>query len=96
MNKKKVYLTGGDDIGWAIDEDLKLARQSLEGVVDFVGLTECEVIHCVWWEGLNMIEKPLLANKTIVCHVPAEPFRYLSLPSHRHVMNIVDVWITRT
>lgn len=96
MNRKKVYLTGGDDIGWAIDEDLKLARQSLEGVVDFAGLTECEVIHCVWWEGLNMIEKPLLANKTIVCHVPAEPFRYLSLPSHRHVMNVVDVWITRT
>lgn len=96
MDKIKVFLTGGDDIGWAIDEDLKLARKSLEGIVDFVGLEECEVVHCVWWEGLNMIDRSLLAGKMIVCHVPAEPFRYLSLPAHRHVMDLVDLWITRT
>ncbi len=96
MNKMKVHLTGGDGVNWAIDEDLKLARKSLEGIVDFVGLEECDVIHCVWWEGLNMIDKSLLSGKTIVCHLPAEPFRYLALPAHRHVMDRVEVWITRT
>ena len=96
MNKIKVHLTGGDGVNWAIDEDLKLARKSLEGIVEFVGLEECEVIHCVWWEGLNMLDKSVLNRKTIVCQVPAEPFRYLALPAHRHVMDIVDVWITRT
>lgn len=92
----KVYLTGGDGVNWAIDEDLKLARRSLDGLVDFVGVEECEVVHCAWWEGLKMIEPSVLTGKTIVCHVPAEPFRYLAMPQHRHVMNMVDVWVTRT
>ncbi len=96
MNKMKVYLTGGDDIGWAIDEDLKLARRSLEGIVDFTGLEDCDVVHSVWWEGLNMLDRRALEDKTIVCHVPAEPFRYLTVPAHRHVMDMVDLWITRT
>lgn len=96
MNKIRIHLTGGDDIGWAIDEDLKLARQSLEGIVEFTGLSECDVVHCVWWEGLNLLDRSILADKKIVCHVPAEPFRYLALPAHRHIMDIVDMWVTRT
>lgn len=96
MNKPKVYLTGGDGVGWAIDEDLKLARQCLDGIVEFTELDECDVIHSAWWEGLNLLDRTALDRKKIVCHVPAEPFRYVGIPAHRHVMELVDVWITRT
>ncbi len=96
MNKLKVYLTGGDGVGWAIDEDLKLARQCLEGIVDFTEQDECDVIHSAWWEGLNLLDRSIVDRKTVVCHVPAEPFRYVGVPAHRHVMELVDVWITRT
>ncbi len=36
MKKPKVYLTGGDGIGWAVDEDLKLIGRAIEGIVDLV------------------------------------------------------------
>jgi glycosyltransferase involved in cell wall biosynthesis len=96
MNKPKVFLTGGDGIGWAIDEDLRLTRKALEGVVDFVDLPESEVVHCVWWEGLMMIPRELLIRKRVICHISGEPFRYLTLPKHRHAMDLVDRWVTRT
>lgn len=96
MNNPKVFLTGGDGIGWAVDEDLRLTRKALEGVVDFVDLPESEVVHSVWWEGLMMIPMESLAGKRIICHVPGEPFRYLTVPKHRHAMDLVGRWVTRT
>lgn len=96
MNRPNVFLTGGEGIGWAVDEDLRLARNAMEGLVDFVSLPESEIIHCAWWEGL-MLMKPLdLEGRTIICHVPGEPFRYLGVPSHRHAVPLVDLWVTRT
>ena len=56
MTKPKVFLTGGDDIGWALDEDLRLTRKALEGFVEFTDLEACEVVHSVWWEPL--LSKP--------------------------------------
>ena len=52
MKRPKVFLTGGDDIGWALDEDLRLTRKALEGFVEFTDLETCEVVHSVWWEPL--------------------------------------------
>ncbi len=40
MTKRKVFLTGGDDMGWAVDEDLKLAREALAPVVDLVDIEQ--------------------------------------------------------
>jgi glycosyltransferase involved in cell wall biosynthesis len=96
MNKPKVFLTGGDGIGWALDEDLRLTRQALEGFVEFTDLETCEVVHSVWWEPLLSIAPATLSAKRIVCHMAGEPFRYLSLPRHRHVVGAVDCWISQT
>ncbi len=96
MTKPKVYLTGGDGIGWALDEDLRLTRQALEGHVEFVDLQACEVVHSVWWEPLLSIAPAILSTKRIVCHMSGEPFRYLCLPRHRHVVDSVDNWIAQT
>lgn len=74
MNKVKVFLTGGDDIGWALDEDLRLASDAIKGIVDLVGLEDCQVVHTVWWEGLNLLPREQLFGKWIVCHIPGEPF----------------------
>ena len=96
MKKPKVFLTGGDGIGWALDEDMKLTRQAMRDIVDFVDLPDCEVVHLLWWEGLTMIPLDQLIGKRVVCHVPGEPFRYLSLPRHRLAFPIVGKWVTRT
>jgi len=96
MTRPGVYLTGGDGIGWAVDEDLKLTREALEPIVDLVELPESEVVHSVWWEGLMMLPPEQLAGKRIICHVPGEPFRYLALPRHRHAVAMVGEWVTRS
>ncbi len=96
MSKPRVFLTGGDGIGWAVDEDLKLARQAMAGTVDLVDLPESEVVHSVWWEGMMMTPLEGLTGKRIICHVPGEPFRYFTLPGHRHAGPMVGKWVTRT
>jgi glycosyltransferase involved in cell wall biosynthesis len=96
MNRPKVFLTGGDDIGWALDEDLKLIREAVENMVELVGLPESEVVHTAWWEGLTMYPRESLAGKRIICHVPGEPFRYFTVPGHRLAMSMVGRWVTRT
>lgn len=96
VNKARVFLTGGDNIGWALDEDLRLAAIGLEGIVEFVALEDCQIVHTVWWEGLNILPREQLIGKWIVCHVPGEPFRYFSVPSHRHVIHLVSTWISRS
>jgi glycosyltransferase involved in cell wall biosynthesis len=96
MKKPKVFLTGGDGIGWAVDEDLKLTKQAVEKFVDLVDLPESEVVHAVWWWGLLPSTPESLIGKRVICHVPGEPFRYFALPEHRRALSLVGRWITRT
>jgi glycosyltransferase involved in cell wall biosynthesis len=96
MKRPKVFLTGGDDIGWAVDEDLKLTRQAIEPIVDLVDLDEAEIVHALWWEGLMMWPRERLKGKRIICHVPGEPFRYYTLPVYSRAVPVVGRWITRT
>ena len=94
MAKPKVFLTGGDEIGWALDDDLALTRRSLESIVEFTDLASCEVIHSVWWEGLLAIPAEVLAGKRIICHVSNRPFYYLQQPRFCLIRSMVGVWIT--
>jgi glycosyltransferase involved in cell wall biosynthesis len=96
MTIPKVCLTGGDGIGWALDEDLRLTRQAVERRVELTAEEQCDVLHTVWWEPLLTMPPAALAAKRIVCHMSGEPFRYLCLPRHRHVVSAVDCWITQT
>lgn len=96
MNKRKVFLTGGDGIGWAVDEDMRLTARALSGLIEPTDLDRCEAVHCVWWEGLMMLPRDALAGKRFICHVPGEPFRYFGVPAHRKAMALVGRWITRS
>ncbi len=96
MKRPKVYITGGEDAGWAIDEDLRLAAQALESFVDLVPLAEADIVHAVYWYGLLGEDMAAFAGKRILCHIPGEPFRYLADPQHTAAMRVVGRWITRT
>ncbi len=74
MKKPRVFLTGGDDMGWAVDEDLKLTRQAIEPIVDLVDLDDAEIVHGLWWQSLMLWPTERLEGKRIICHVPGEPF----------------------
>ncbi len=96
MNRPRVFLTGGDESGWALDEDLRLIKQSIENMVELVDFQESDVVHTVWWQGLTMRAQDEFIGKRIICHVPGEPFRYLTMPGHRTAMPMVGRWVTRS
>ena len=96
MRKTRVCLKGGDNIDWALDEDLSLTKQSLETIVEFSNLESSEVVHLVGWEGLKTIPPALLLGKKVICHVPGEPFRYYALPGYSQITQPVDIWVSQT
>lgn len=96
MRKTKAFLTGGDNHNWALDDDLRLTRQSLETIVEFSNLELSDIVHLVGWENLKTIPPDLLNGKKIICHVPGEPFRYYALPGYSKITQVVDAWVTQT
>jgi len=96
MREPKVFLTGSDNMRWALETDISQVRQSLNNIVEFTSLDESEVVHCIWWERLLGIPRKQLLGKKIICHFPGEPFRYLTIPRHRHVVPMVGQWVTQS
>lgn len=67
----KVHLMGGDESGWALDQDLATTRMALEQLSDILQLVpmkDAEVVHSVWDEPLLNVPRNLLDGKRIVCH----------------------------
>jgi glycosyltransferase involved in cell wall biosynthesis len=96
MKQLKVFLTGGDHSGWALDEDMRLTQEALRNIVELTDFEHCDVVHSVWWEPLLALPTATLAEKVVLCHMSGEPFRYVSLPRYRHVVRLVDSWIAQT
>ena len=67
MSRARVFLTGGDGMGWALDDDLDLTRRALGETVVETSLEDAGVVHSVWWEGLSGVDPASLAGKRVVC-----------------------------
>jgi glycosyltransferase involved in cell wall biosynthesis len=96
MSKPKVYLTGGDNINWALDNDLLLTRRALEGLVEFTSLAKSEVVHSMWMNTIAKLSQEKLEGKKIISHIPGEPFRYLTAPDYQKKAKRVGLWIAQT
>jgi glycosyltransferase involved in cell wall biosynthesis len=96
MQKIKVCLIGGDNSSWALDDDLRLTRRALDGIVEISTLKDCDVIHSVSWMEVVKIPKNLLIGKHVICHIPGEPFRYLSIPYGSKAIERVNLWIAQS
>ena len=96
MNKPKVYLTGGDNMNWALDNDLQRTQQALDGLVQFTGIKQCDVVHSMWWSELATIPDDLVEGKRIICQIPGEPLRYLNDPKFSSIARKVGHWIAQS
>ncbi len=94
--KPKVFLTGGDGVGWALDDDLKLAQQALQDVIQPSSLKSCDIIHTLSWFGLKRIPEQFLEGKRIICHAPGEPLRYYHLPDYSPIAQKVGMWVAQS
>jgi glycosyltransferase involved in cell wall biosynthesis len=95
MNKKKVFLTGGDSVNWALDDDIRNAKEALD-FVQFTELKECDIVHSVWWEALFNIPISELNGKRIICQITNDPYQNMLLPNFRKMLKLVHCWIAPT
>ncbi len=93
MNKPRVALIGGDNTNWALDSDLRLTRRAIEDMATFSNLSDCDVVHSVSWLEIANMPAELLAGKRVICHIPGEPFRYLTIPGASKALERVGQWI---
>ncbi|HEY61394.1 MAG TPA: glycosyltransferase [Anaerolineae bacterium] len=94
--KPKIYLTGSDEVGWALDDDLRLTRFALKDDVELVSIKECEIVHSISWLGLKQLPDQLLIGKRVICHASGEPFRYFQIPGYSRIAQKVGFWVSQT
>jgi UDP-N-acetyl-D-mannosaminuronate dehydrogenase len=74
--KPKVYLTGGEGQGWALDTDLRLANEVLENVVDLVeDESQADFIHTVCPEQIceNLQYDKWKKNRRVIASFSNDP-----------------------
>ncbi|MBI5787567.1 MAG: glycosyltransferase [Candidatus Schekmanbacteria bacterium] len=96
MGKPRVFLTGGDDINWAMDDDLDLAKRALADIIEFSDLTHCDIIHSMWWGPLLELPRALLTGKRIICQMSNRPFHYMKQPGFPFANNLIGKWIAQS
>jgi hypothetical protein len=96
MSIRRVHFTTGDDVGWAIDEDLRLLRGSLNGVCESTSMARAEAVHAVWWQRLLRFSRSDFRGKHVLCYADNAPFIYASGPEFLKARELVTLWIARS
>lgn len=91
-----VHYTPGDGMGWALDEDLRLIRSALGGLVRETSAAAAEVIHAPFWQNLPMVAPQLLDQAFVIAHADNPPFFYLKQPEFLAGQQSVDLWVARS
>lgn len=92
----KVHFTEGDGKGWALDEDLRQIRSSLNGLVRETSAAGADVIHAPFWQNLSMVAPELLRQAYVIAHADNPPFFYLTQPEFAAGQTRVDLWVARS
>ena len=92
----RFFPTSGDKHGWAIDEDLRLIRESLRGAARESPLCRAEVVHAPFWMALAMHDPEVLGRRFVIAHADNPPFFYLTQPEFAAGQRMVDLWVARS
>ena len=92
----KVHFTAGDGKGWALDEDLRQIRASLEGIILESGAAGGDIIHAPFWQNLGMVSPEILKRAFVIAHADNPPFFYLKQPEFLAGQRQVDLWVARS
>lgn len=95
IGKPRVWLVGGDGLGWALDAERRLTRQALDDVT-FGNIITCDVIHSVYWPRLLEIPREFLIGKRVISHLPHDPGVAIRLPGFEVAARLVGLWIVRS
>jgi len=95
-NRWKVHLMGGDQTGWALDQDVATTRKALEALPDLIELTtlrDAEVVHSVWEEPLLQLNPSHLVGKRIVCHMCNDVLRTFEHAFMMKAFRTIGLWV---
>ena len=93
-----VHLTGGEGIGWAVDEDLEMARRAVGLLNDRVSLTsmpDAQIVHSVYAPLLLVVSVEHLRARRVICHLENDLAWLLQQPYMRRAVSVVDTWIAQ-
>lgn len=91
-----VCFLGDQRIKWALDEDLRWAREALAGKVREVAFPFAPIIHAAWWPSLTTLPAGALTGRRVLCFVDNPPAFYLSQPEFTRAAELVDLWVARS
>lgn len=91
-----VHFAGGERVKWALDEDLRHAREALGGDAVITGLPAARIVHFAWWLGVLTAGRAALEGKSVVCFADNPPSFYLTQPQFLSAARRVDLWVART
>lgn len=94
--RKRVFFPPGDALGWALDEDLRLLRASLDRTAIPSSLARAEIVHTVFWPHLLHLPRALLARRRVLSYADNPPFHYLTSADFILARERVDLWIGRS
>lgn len=89
----KVFITGGDGFGWALDEDLKAARKLFSDFIFTTNISDAEIVYSIWPRKLLEIPENDLINKKIICAFDNPPSFWIRQPEFARLFRIVGLWV---
>lgn len=95
QDRTRVYVTGRDNVGWALDKEVDLTKEALD-FIQFAPLISCEVIHTADWQVLAGIPRFLLTGRRIISHMPHDPANAFSRPNFPSLSRLVSLWVVRS
>ncbi len=94
-----IYLTGGENAGWALDADaqqLQSALRNIEGLTLVPIPEDADVIYSVWWEALAAISAGILSRKYVICNMCSRPFQTFTNPRFSMFLQAIDLVVAQS
>jgi len=91
-----IHFAGDQQVKWALDEDLRWARQALAGEFQEASPWRSRIIHAAWWPSALRLGSDALRSRRVVCFVDNAPSLYARQPEFYAVEPLVEKWIVRS
>lgn len=91
-----VCLAGWQKVAWALDEDLRWVKRSLDSSCKWSSLPAARIVHAAWPAAVGAIPARALRGKTVVCQADNPPAFYLGDDVFAAAAPRVSLWIARS
>ncbi len=95
----KIYITGGEQAGWALDMEVKQLTSALQNIPSVIianSPEDADVIYSVWWEIFRRIPVSILNRKYVICSMCNRPFHEFTQPHFSVLLPLIDLVVAQS